>query len=242
MMKRLIIYFVVLTLIGCDRQADKSVALNENLESTFQNSKTVLTNFMDVWSKESLTMTNERPTELELECFGIYKEIFSPFDFKKFGWTRWTDWTPYFGTEFIVVQSEIPYKIVDTVDTLESDYVYIDTLKNFLPKVNFDNVKTLYLANQYQRTFKQFLGDPQNEIERDVFRQKKEFLNSEIPTSLGYNWRAVLTQPTIDGICISKDFKEATVDFTIMQSGLRSYLIKEDNKWTLKTTKTTWVE
>lgn len=187
-------------------------------------------------------MINESPTDLEQECFGIYKEIFSPFDFKKFGWARWADWTPYSGTEFIVIQSEIPYKIVDNVDTLKSDHDYIDTLKNFLPRLDFKNVKTLYLANQYQTTFEKFLGNPQNEAERNIFREKKEFLNSLISTSLGYNWKAVLTQPTIDGICISKDFKEATVDFTIMQSGLRSYLIKENNKWTLKTTKTTWTE
>jgi hypothetical protein len=118
----------------------------------------------------------------------------------------------------------------------------VDTLKNFLPQVNFNNVKTLYLANQYQNTFKQFLGNPRSEKERHIFIEKKEFLSSMVKTSLGYNWTAILTEPTIDGICISKDFMEATVDFTIMQSGLRSYLVKENKKWTLKATKDTWIE
>jgi hypothetical protein len=107
-MRLLILYFLVISLIGCNKPADKRVALNESLETTFQNSKTVLTNFMDIWSKESLKMKNESPTDLQLEFFGIYNEIFSPFDYSKFGWTRWNDWTPYSGAEFIVIQSENP--------------------------------------------------------------------------------------------------------------------------------------
>jgi hypothetical protein len=241
-MRRLGHYLLLLTLCCCDKSSSKSELLSTELERTFKESQTVMSDFMNKWSKDSETLTNDNPTDLESNLLGIYKEIFSPFNYKLFGWDKWTDWTPFTGTKYIVVQSQIPYKIVDQIDTIKSNYDYVDTLNNFFPKVIFEDVTTLYLSNEYQNTFIKFLGNPTNESERRIFREKKEFLNNTLTLSHGYNWRVILTQPIIDGICVSKDFKEATVDFNIVSSGLRSYLIKENDKWTLKTTKDTWIE
>jgi len=241
-MRRVGLYILLITLVGCDGQLSKSELLSNELERTFTDSKTVMTDFMNKWSKDSEMLTNSNPTDLEINLTAIYKEIFSPFNYELFGWDEWNDWTPFTGTKYVVVQSQIPYKIVDQIDTIKSDYDYVDTLKNFFPKVNFENVTTLYLNNEYQNTFIKFLGDPTNEAERKIFREKKDFLDNTITLSYGYNWRVILTQPIIDGICISKDFKEATVDFNLVSSGLRSYLVKENDKWILKMTKNTWVE
>ena len=241
-MRRVGLYIVLVVLIGCDRQPDKSDALSAGLEKTFADSKLVMSDFMDKWSKDSSVLSNNNPTDLETNFLAIYKEVFSPFSYKLYGWDKWADWTPFTGTRYIVVQSEVPYTIVDQVDTLVSDYNYVDTLKHFFPKVSFENVTTLYLNTDYRNTFIKFLGDPRNESEREIFREKVDFLENTLKLSHGYNWRAILTQPIVDGICISKDFKEATVDFNIVSSGLRSYLVKENDKWTIKTTKETWIE
>jgi hypothetical protein len=238
---RQVLYFIILTITSCSKQVDNNDSLNKELETAFQNSRPTMNKFMDDWSNESLKMTNSNPTDLEQEFFQIYKIIFSPFDFEKFGWNESGNWTPYSGAKYIVIQSEIPYTIVNEIDTL-ADFNYMDTLENFIPVVKFENVKTLYLVKQYRTALVDFLGVPQNFEERNVFWEKKEFLEPFIKSSLAYDWRAVLTQPTIDGIGISENFTEATVDFTIMQTGLRSYLIKANGHWTLKTTKMTWIE
>ena len=144
-MRRVGIYIVLVVLIGCDRQPDKSDALSAGLEKTFADSKLVMSDFMNKWSKDSGVLSNNNPTDLETNFLAIYKEVFSPFSYKLYGWDKWADWTPFTGTRYIVVQSEVPYTIVDQVDTLVSDYNYVDTLKHFFPKVSFENVTTLYL-------------------------------------------------------------------------------------------------
>jgi len=241
-MKQVGLYLLFIVIVGCHGQLDKSETLSTELEKTFADSKSVMLDFMDKWSKDSVELSNKNPTDLETNFFGIYKEIFNPFNYDNFGLDDWINWTPYIGAKYIVVQTEIPYKIVDHLDTLKTDYNFVDTLKYFRPKINFKNVKTLYLTKDYQNTFKMFLSDPTNETERELFREKRKFLDNTLNISIGYNWRVILTHPIIDGICISRDFNEATVDFTIVQSGLRSYLVKENGKWTIRSTKTTWIE
>ncbi len=241
-MRQVGLYILLVVLISCDGQPDRSENLSIRLEKTFADSKSVMSDFVDKWSKDSGLLTNDNPTDLEANFLAIYKEVFSPFNYKIYGWDKWEDWTHFTGTKYIVIQSEIPYAIVDQVDTVEFDYNYSDTLINFFPKVSFKNVTTLHLDSTYQDTFINFLGNPTNESEREIFREKVDFLENTLKLSHGYNWRVILTQPIIDGICISKDFQEATVDFNIVSSGLRSYLVKENDKWTIKTTKETWIE
>ena len=241
-MRRLGLYILLMTLIGCDRQPSKSELLSKELERTFKDSQNVMSDLKNNWIKDSEALAHQNPTDLQTNFFAIYKEIFSPFNYQLFGWDKWTDLTPFTGAKYVVVQSQIPYKIVDQIDTTKSDYDYVDTLSNFFPKVNFENVTTLYLNNEYQNIFMKFLGNPKNEAERKIFREKRDFLENTFTLSHGYNWRVILTQPVIDVICISKDLKEATVDFNILSSGQRSYLVKESDKWILKTTKDTWIE
>ncbi len=241
-MRLVLLYILLITLVCCEREASKRELLSSKLERTFTDSKTEMSDFMSQWSKDSESLKNNSPNELESNLFGIHKEIFSPFNFELFGWDKWTDWTPFTGTKYIVVQSQIPYKIVDQIDKIKSEYDFVDTLKHFYPGVHFDNVTTLYLDNEYQNIFIKFLGDPTNEAERTTFREKKDFLDNTLALSHGYNWRVILTQPIINGICVSKDFKEAIVDFNIVSSGLRSYLFKENEKWTIKTTREAWIE
>lgn len=228
--------------MGCAKQLDKSDSLNTELEKTFADSKSVMSDFVNKWSEDSDELSNDNPTDLETNFSAIYNEVFSPFSYQIFGWDEWADTTPFTRAKYIVIQSEIPYKIVSKVDTVESAYHFSDTLRNFFPRVSFDQVKTLYLSNDYQNTFTKFLGNPTNETEREIFSEKKNFLNNTLTLSYGYSWRVILTHPIIDGIYISTDFMEATVDLTILQSGLRSYLVKGDGKWTIKSTKTTWID
>jgi hypothetical protein len=241
-MKQVGLYFLFIILLSCNRQVDNSETLSNLLEKTFADSKSAMSDFVNKWEKDSVELLSKNPTDLEVNFIGIYKEVFNPFDYDNFGLEDFTNWTPYIGTKYIVIQSEMPYKIVDRVDTLIEYYNFVDTLKHFHPRIKFENVTTLYLTKDYQNTFKMFLGDPENETERQLFREKRKFLDNTFKMTFGYNWRVILTHPIIDGICISTDFKVATVDFTILQSGLRSYLVKENDKWTIKSTKTTWVE
>ncbi len=233
---------LVLCSVGCDIKTNKSDVMVNNLSTSFQNSKTTLTDFVNQWSQESLELQSDQLTDLEREIHEIYKVVYSPFEFERYGWTNWNNWTPYMLSSYIVIQQEIPFVKTDKIDTINFNYHYKDTLRNFTPNVHFKNVTNLYLTPTYQNVFKNFLGDPVNENEREIFREKKDFLKRALPISFGYNWRVILTHPLIDGICITNDFKKATVEFTLLQSGLRSFLVKENDAWKIASTKTIWIE
>jgi hypothetical protein len=226
------------------KKEETSISL---LESAFENSKVNVDHFLKDWSEYSKNMSCENTSQIEKEFLQIHRLIFNPFDYKLFGREDWT-WTRYVGSKYIVVQTEIPYKIVSNVDTTvytENDFT--DTLKGFCPKVEFDNVTTLVLSPSYKKALENFFGSYENgklvnEQGRETFREKKRFVDDFLPLAMGYDYKVILTHPLITGIEISKDFQFAKVDFQLDESGLQSILRKEKSKWVILGTKTVWIE
>jgi hypothetical protein len=239
------ILLVILTSVftaACNKQTDKSIELTNTLDNTFNSSRKELTEFLDNWAIETRNLKRETVDSVTLEIEKIYTTIFDPFDFEKLGWTGWKDKTMYTGNKYIIIQPEIPYSISNKIDTSNVSLNFIDTLRNFRPKIKFDNVETLYLTNEYQRTFENFLGNPKTESEKKIFYRKIEFIENVLRLPVGYDWKIILTQPYIDGIYLSTDMNEAIVEFTISQTGQQSYLKKENNSWRIIATKTIWIE
>lgn len=235
---------LLLFLISCSNTNNKNEELSR-IEDAYKSSKTIVSSFLDKWALDSKVLSNPNPSELEKEFLLIHQAVFSPFDYKRFGWDD-EGWAPFSGTKYVVVQTDFPFKKEAQIDSLKREITFSDTLKSIYPIVNFKDVKTLFLTPRYKSIFKEFFGDIQTDslgyIDREIFWEKKAFFKNYLPLSLGYDYRIVLTQPLITGIQISNDYQNAIVGFELMQSGLRSILKKQDSKWVIVRTLTLWIE
>jgi hypothetical protein len=207
------------------------------LEKAYTTKSTkLLTRFLDNWhkaTKRELKKTRTLDSTSNI-IYSIHRELFDPFDYKKFGWDAWGDRTWFTGTKYIVIQDDIPFTTKCDMDTLnvDSDYTYTDTLFSFHPDIKFNDVKTLFMLEEYRCVAKQFIQANTFEKEMEYY-EKKVFLDTLLATTMKRNWTAIYTQPRVIGIALC-NYRLAVVDYEIASTGMRSWLKFENERWTIK--------
>lgn len=199
--------------------------------------------FMDNWSlvskdsgKDITTLTG-----IEKAVYQIHKDFFQPFNFKFYGWEAWGDRSWFTEAKYIIIQSKVPVQVVSRLDSLRDDAECNDTIFNFRPDVMFNQAVSLYLFPEYENAFKNFL-DRNCFIDQGIMNSKTQFLEKIVTTTLKNDWTTIITQPEILAVYLSKDHIDAIVDYRIASTGMRSFLQKENDHWSIRKSHQLWIE
>lgn len=179
---KLFCFFVLsLSLYSCIPKEKHSVRIENELRASFEKaSRQNLLIFLDKWYNFSSRIDKGQITSdsLNKELTEIFKVIYTPLNFKQFGWQGWGDRSFFSESKYFVIQDFLPYKKVNEVDTLISDYLFQDTLRNFTPHVDAVVQKTLFLVDPYKSAVRNFLMDNVDSV--GLFIRKLNFLKREL--------------------------------------------------------------
>lgn len=136
----------------------------------------------------------------------------------------------------------------------ENDIICNDTIINFRPKISIDNKNIVYLNSSFNTGITSFLGTrikKKNErlnyvyylSEKEVTK-RQAFIEKNIKIWRGH-WGAywqLLTYPQVNIMVFDKNREYVKVFFRIVYQGGEAYLKKENGKWSLISSKLTWIE
>lgn len=139
-------------------------------------------------------------------------------------------------------------------ELFENETLYSDTITNFHPPISLNNKGIVYLNSMYDMGLTTFLGTRikknKERLHYSYYLSDKEvekrqlFLEQNIKIWRGH-WGAywqLLTYPQINVMVFDKDLTFVKIFFRIVYQGGETVLKKENGKWTLLSSKLTWIE
>lgn len=239
----------------------------KELESAYKkNSDSLLEKFLTKWSNDLKPNfpDNSFANDTIKNVYEIYTEFYKPFDLLKLGNWEWENELNS-KSKFALVQNKLYYSIVslDSLNESKSKYeseikkeqiIKKDSIIDFRPKLSFENHNILYLTPEYKTALNKFLGTQSTKFGKpnimSVSRPKKEsekrhkFIRPYLPVLHGHwgGYWNIETSPTIYGFYLNKNLNQAKILFVVGYQGGESFLEKENGKWVIKESKTTWIE
>ncbi len=261
-LKKLILIISLLLYISCEKDNDITSKygnippesweiLNELNESYDQQSKEKLYQILETWHNENMATKAENiDNDTVKNVYKLYIEFYTPFDIGRLGGSEWGN-ELYADVSFDIIQNRIYYDFA-----YESLSVVIpDTIIDFRPELNFKNgVKTLYLTENYEYALNDFLGNEYDPLGTGGIMnpasaggssyEKQQFLNNYLKIIYGHwgGYWHLETHPEVYRISFDENMNNATVYFRIVYEGGEANLTKQDNEWTLLSSRLTWVE
>lgn len=136
----------------------------------------------------------------------------------------------------------------------DEESIESDTIKNFRPRVEIENLKVVYLNKKYaeilnrylkKRYFKLGKGRIMNPAKsKKGSERRQDFLENLIKIYQGHwggYWQLV-TYPEVNLILFDKEMENAIIYFRIIYEGGEARLKKTEGKWQLIESKRTWIE
>ena len=260
---RIITFFLIFIFtVNLNAQDKNKIAQFEKLfENAYKkNSNDELKKILNRWNLafQSVDLDNlNNPAEKSI--YELYKIFYKPKDLLKLGNWEWENKLNE-NSEFVIIQSKISYSILD-LESLKNinenkrgNVLKKDSIINFRPQIDFDKSKILYSNINYNLALTKFLGSQSTKFGKpnimSVSRPKKEsekrykFIRPFIPVLHGHwgGYWQILTNPTIYALDFNRELTEAKIYFQVGYEGGETYLIKENQNWTIKESKTTWIE
>lgn len=207
------------------------------LEEAYQNQDTTsLRIFFDDWAQYSQNFEYNREDSLRKNIEEIFIAAYHPFDVEEYGWMG----RPYhYIYKYVVIPTEIAYKVGDSISSDDILDEKLDTLKFFYPKVTVGNAKIIYNVDVYKEILEQFLPEVK---EKRSNRERLYFLDCYINTPMSLRKRKYTTDPSISRILISPDFNDAYVTMRLISTGLGISLNKENGSWKMTGVEHLWIE
>ena len=130
----------------------------------------------------------------------------------------------------------------------------VDSIMNFRPNIKVPGKLCVYLTTEREKTLKAFLGDKHLPIgsggimnparSKGASEKRKKFLEHHIKIWYGHwgGYWQLKSYPVASSITFDKDMQYARVNFRLVYEGGQAILKKIDGKWTLISSKITWIE
>lgn len=132
--------------------------------------------------------------------------------------------------------------------------VQADTIENFRPRINIEQLKAVYLTNDYAQILTNFLsnkfiklgkGGIMNPARATKSSAKKQAFLEKLVTIFQGHWGGywqLTTYPEVSLILLDEKLENAIIYFRIVYEGGEAYLKKENGDWKIITAKRTWIE
>ena len=129
-----------------------------------------------------------------------------------------------------------------------------DTLDNFRPRLEFNDVKGVILTDEYERLLNRFLGNNHYKFARKSImsparskgesEKRQHFLENCIKIWYGHwgGYWQLYSYPKVSMITFDPMFENAVIDFRMVYEGGYAYLKKINGIWNLIEAKRTWIE
>lgn len=198
------------------------------------------------WHNQSKPETNI-PDSLK-DMYDVFKEFYSPWDLARISDSEFGD-NIYQGISYYVIQSEIRY---DNNFRTFGDHYY--KVQNFLPTINNDTIRFLYLNSDYKSAINCFLGTEYVPIGFDNIMtpaypdgksyERYRFLNNFLLFFHGHwgNYWHLETHPEVETISFNETKDSAQVHFRLGYQGGEVILGKKEGKWIIVDHAMTWIE
>jgi len=130
----------------------------------------------------------------------------------------------------------------------------VDSIEEFYPKIDYKDIKAVYLTPKYQNLMDIFLGNSYSKLgkggimnparSKGASEKRKAFIDILITTFYGHwgGYWQLNTYPYVYSITFDKYMKYAKVDFRMVYEGGEALLKKEGEKWVIINSKRTWIE
>lgn len=233
---------------------------SDQLESSFKkNSKEELIEFLDNWNKEIQPFDYSKSTDLIRMGYEVYKKFYDPFNLYKIGLelqTERLDWVRY-----VIIQHRLDINHVN-LDSLNHGYfenydsllLAKDSIIDFRPALELNDVKTLYLTTEYRKVLLDFLGDKHRPLgfggimnparSRGNSEKKQEFLNRLLIIIYGHwgGYWHLETHPQVFDITFNKSKDLAVVHYRLGYEGGDAYYRLKGTQWVFVGGGLTWIE
>jgi len=261
-MKYNFICLIILSLVlSCEKSEVIDVLLEEKEHSEIlaalinayeKNSADSLKLILDSWSRENQSKSSvSLIDDTHRDVYKIYQEFYTPLDLSRIGDSEWGPGI-YQDVGYVIIQNHIffDYNYDAEVYNVEET----DTIWDFRPEITFDNVKTLYLTDNYAIAINEFLGtefnplgtggvmNPASPTEESWVRW--QFLNQFIyivPGHWGGYWH-IETHPEAHVIHFNPQRTKARLHFRLIYQGGEAEFQKSGNTWQMVSSKLTWIE
>jgi hypothetical protein len=130
----------------------------------------------------------------------------------------------------------------------------VDSIMDFRPNIKVPGKLCVYLTTEHDKTLKAFLGDKHLPLgsggimnparSKGASEKRKKFLENHIKIWYGHwgGYWQLKSYPVASSIIFDKDMQYARVNFRLVYEGGQAILKKIDGKWTLISSKITWIE
>ena len=204
------------------------------LKNAYINNDTIQLNaFFEKWSEASLKAEMRNENKIAKVLNDIFIEVYHPFNYEKYDWLARPEDSVY---RYVILPSEIKYKITNSLTNDRGVNFDMDTLKGFYPNPNFKYAKRLLDIDPFKKSMKLFL-------EEDSYK-KLWFLGScnNINTPISYGWKDYRTTPEIKHILINKKLNKAVALLRVVSAGVSVELSFKNNKWNVEKVNQLWQE
>lgn len=187
--------------------------------------------------------------------FEVYRLIYRPFELPTLG--AWEGENRLNSScEYAVIQNKIFYSVIpsNNLDDFDWKKSKRDSIVDFRPPIELGKDKILYLTSDYQKALRNFLGTESTDVGEENLMHpsipegesadRYLMLRPYIPIIHGHWGRYwhLETHPYVSIIILNKTMTKAKIDFRVGYEGGEAILEKDDNSWTIKESKSTWVE
>lgn len=136
----------------------------------------------------------------------------------------------------------------------EANNELIDSIEDFRPLIKCENKKVLYLTQDYEVLLNAFLGHESIPLgtegimnpakSKNDSEERKLFLENFIKIWYGHwgGYWQLITYPLAYSITFDKNMEYARIDFRVVYEGGEAILKNNEGKWSLISSKKTWIE
>lgn len=204
------------------------------LKDAYINNDTIQLNaFFEKWSETSSKVEMKNESTIAKILNDIFLAVYHPFNYEKYDWLARPEDSVF---RYVILPSEIKYKITNELINERDVSFGMDTLKWFYPNPNLGYAKKLLDIAPFKKSMELFL-------EEDSY-EKLCFLGScnSINTPISYNWKDYRTTPEIRYILINKRLDKAVALLRIVSAGVSIELSFKNNKWNVEKVNQLWQE
>jgi hypothetical protein len=238
----------------------------------YQNGLATLKTVFEVWSKSPTPHTESEVQEFadwEKAAYTVFEDLWNPTNLTRLGDFEAEDFENWYkGSPYLIAQGELNVSVVADTNTFESlatGRIRLDddtiankltkqTIKNFNPRTDVANGKTIILTAERKAALLAFLGDDSYPAgtgnimsparAKGESRRRAAFIHNSLPIDHGHwgGWNLV-TYPEVLEIILNSDTTRAAVFFRVGYRG-GTALYEQDNKckWSLKKSMATWIQ
>ena len=152
---------------------------------------------------------------------------------------------------YVYKTKEINFPMLSNSDSL----IQIkDSIVDFRPKIEFKNVRILYLTPKYSKIINEFLGNKYYPLgtggimnparAKGTSEKKLDFLNSKMKIIYGHwgGYYHIETHPDVFSIDFNKDLTLAKVNYRLGYQGGEATYKRHNGKWIFIDGHLTWIE